>query len=123
MIHFCDKNKFRVFLNLSNNEVTKKFTEINRNPKLIKKFVLVIEAVKNKIANKTQYNWEDSCPLGEIYAIKVNEHRFYTLETKNDGYKNLFICRYAKKQSQQNSKKLTSIIESIPKITIQTLLK
>jgi len=123
LIHCCEENKFRVFINGSNSELLKKFTEINRNPKFTKKFVLVIESVKINIANKTQFNWEASCELGEIYAIKVDIHRFYTLVCKKAGYKDLFICRYGRKQTQQNDKKLLAIINSIPKISFQKLLQ
>jgi len=123
LIHFCDKHKFRLYLNGSNSELTKKFTEINRINKLTTKFVLVIEAVKNKISNKTQFNWEANCEFGEIYAIKIDNHRFYTLVIKNQGYRELFICRYGRKQSNNNDKKLLSIINSIPNITIQKLLQ
>lgn len=123
MIHNCDELKFRLYLNCSNSEVTKKFTEINRTPKLTNKFVLVVEAVKNKISNKTQFNWEGKCELGEIYAIKIENHRFYTLVTKNGGYRELFICRYGRKQSNKNDKKLLSIINGIPNINVQILLQ
>ena len=119
LIHFCDIYRFRVYLNGSNSDLTKKFTEINRNNVSTNKFVLVIEAVKNNIANKSQFNWEGSTQLGEIYAIKVDEHRFYTLVCKNDGYRELFICRYGRKQTQQNDKKLTATIDSISKILFQ----
>lgn len=122
LIHFCDASKFRVYLNSSNSEVTKKFTEINRSKNLTQKFVLVIEAVRKNIANKSQFNWEAKCKMGEIYAIKVDEHRFYTLVTKNLGYRELYICRYGKKQSDQNSKKLIAIIESIGEISLQKIL-
>ena len=123
LIDFCDEYKFRVYLNGSNSDVTKKFTEINRNPKLINKFVIVLEAVKQNVANKTQFNFESKCDLGDIYAIKVDIHRFYTLFCKSGGYRELYICRYGRKQSQQNTKKLTTTIESIHKISIQKLLK
>lgn len=123
LIHYCDENKFRLYLNCSNSDLTKKFTEINRNKKLTNKFVLVIEAIKNKISNKTQFNLEGKCDFGEIYAIKVDNHRLYTLVTKNLGYRELFICRYGRKQSNQNDKKLLSKINSIPNITIQKLLE
>ena len=123
LIHICEDNKFRVYLNGSNSDVTKKFTEINRSVKLTNKFVLVIEAVKNNIANKTQFNWEASCDLGEIYAIKIDNHRFYTLVCKNSGYRELYICRYARKQTQQNDKKIVATLNSIPKISIQKLLQ
>ncbi len=123
LIHYCEDNKFRVYLNGSNSEVTKKFTEINRNVKLTNKFVLVIEAVKNNIANKSQFNWEASCELGEIYAIKIDNHRFYTLVCKNIGYRELYICRYARKQTQQNDKKIVATINSVSKISIQKLLQ
>lgn len=123
LINSCDINKFRLYLNGSNSELAKKFTEINRSPKLTSKFVLVIEAVKIKVANKTQFNWEAKCKFGEIYAIKVDNHRFYTLVTKDMGYRELFICRYGKKQSNKNDKKLLSIINSIPNINIQKLLE
>ncbi len=122
LIHFCDIYRFRVYLNGSNSDLTKKFTEINRNNVSTNKFVLVIEAVKNNIANKSQFNWEGSTQLGEIYAIKVDEHRFYTLVCKNDGYRELFICRYGRKQTQQNDKKLTATIDSISKILFQKVL-
>jgi hypothetical protein len=123
LIHCCEDNKFRVYLNSSNSDLSKKFNEINRNSKLTNKFVLVIESVKANIANKSQFNWEASCEFGEIYAIKVDNHRFYTLVCKNQGYKDLFICRYGRKQTQQNDKKILSIINSIPKISIQKLLQ
>lgn len=123
LIHCCEENKFRVYLNSSNSELLKKFNEINRTPKLTKTFVLVIEAVKINIANKTQFNWEASCELGEIYAIKVNEHRFYTVVRIESGYKDLFICRYGKKQTQKNDKKILDIVNSIRNISIQKLLQ
>jgi len=123
LIHLCEVKKFRVFLNCSNSDVIKKFNQINRDPKAIKKFVLVIEAVKANVANKTQFNKEGSCDLGDIYAIKVNNHRFYTLVCKKGGYKELYISRYGRKQSQKNSKKLTTTINSIAKVSFQILLK
>ena len=109
-------------MNHSNSDLTKKFTEINRDEKLIKKFVLVIEAVKTNTHNKTQYNWECDFTYGSVYAIKVDSHRFYTLQVTNGGYKELYISRYGKKESQENTKKLTATIESIEKIQIQKLL-
>lgn len=122
LIAECHINKFRAYLNLSNSDLTKKFTEINRVEKSIKKFILVLEAVKTNVHNKTQYNWEGDYPCGPIYAIKVDEHRFYTLQVANGGYKELYISRYGKKESEQNSKKLTSTIETIQHIQIQKLL-
>lgn len=121
-IHTCEEFKFRVFLNQSNSDLSKKFTEMHRNDKQKNKFVLVIEAVKRGIANTTQWNFESKSNLGEIYAIKVDQHRFYTLVTKSGGYRELFICRYGKKESQQNSKKLTDTINSISKIQLEKLL-
>lgn len=122
LIHCCEVNRFRVYLNHSNSDVIKKFNEINRNQTTTNKFVLVIEAVKDRVANKSQWNWEASCDLGEIYAIKVNEHRFYTVFCSNDGYRELFICRYGRKQTNSNDKKLLATIESISKIELQKLL-
>lgn len=118
----CCQNKFRVYLNQSNSDLTKKFTEINRNDRLINKFVLVIEALKTKEFNKTQYNWEMDLDIGSVYAIKVDSHRFYTLQIISNGYRELYICRYGKKESQENTKKLISTIESIQNINIQKLL-
>ena len=112
-----------MYLNLSNSDVTKKFTEINRNERYISKFVIILEAVKQNIANKSQFNFESRCALGDIYAIKVDNHRFYTLCCKSGGYREFYICRYGRKQSQENTKKLTTTIESIHKISIQKLLK
>lgn len=123
LIHCCEENKFRVYLNTSNADVMKKFNQINRNEKTVKKFVLVIEAVKVNVANKSQWNWESSCDLGEIYAIKVDNHRFYTLVCKNLGYRELYISRYGRKQTNSNDKKLIATINSISKITIQKLLE
>ena len=99
----------------------KKFSEINRNTKLTKKFVLVIEAVKEQIHNKTQYNWEMDFNMRTVYAIKIDLHRFYTLEIKTNGYRELFICRYGKKESQENTKKLTTTINSIKDIEIEKI--
>lgn len=122
LIHNCDETKFRLFLNQSNTDVCKKFNEINKNPKLFKKFILVIEAVKNKVSNKTQFNWEERFEIGEVYAIKIDNHRFYTLVVVNAGYRELYMSRYGKKESQENTKKLISIIDSIKNISIQKAL-
>jgi len=122
LIHCCETNRFRVYLNHSNSDVVKKFNQINRNQTTTNKFVLVIEAVKIGVANKTQWNWEESCELGEIYAIKVDEHRFYTIVSSNEGFRELFICRYGRKQTNTNDKKLLTTINSISKIELQKLL-
>ncbi|WP_113661766.1 hypothetical protein [Pedobacter nanyangensis] len=118
----CHENKFRVYLNQSNSDLVKKFNEINRVEKLTNKFVLVIEAVKINAHNKTQYNWEGECAMGSIYAIKIDSHRFYTLQIVNKGYRELYISRYGKKESEQNTKKLTATIQTIQHIQIQKLL-
>lgn len=121
-IHSCDEYRVRFYLNHSNSDLLKKFNEIHRKDVLINKFVLVIEAVKKGIANSTQFNWEFKTPRGDVYAIKVNEHRLYTLVINDGMYKEYYISRYGKKESQQNTKKLTSTIESIANIEIQKLL-
>ena len=121
-IHSCDEHRVRFYLNHSNSDLLKKFNEIHRKDVLINKFVLVIEAVKKGIANSTQFNWEYNTPRGDVYAIKVNEHRFYTLVINEGTHKEYYISRYGKKESQQNTKKLTSTIESIANIEIQKLL-
>lgn len=118
-IYICEETRFRVFLNSSNSEVFKKFNEVSRNERTVHKFTLVVEAVKLRIENRTQFNWEGSCPYGEIYAIKVDNHRFYTVVRNFDGYRNLYICRYGRKQSNSNDKTLTATIDSISKIEIQ----
>lgn len=75
------------------------------------------------IANKTQYNWELDIPtIGSVYAIKVDKHRFYTLQILNLGYKELYICRYGKKESQENTKKLIDTISSTKSVEIQKIL-
>lgn len=117
----CQENRFRVYLNQSNSDLTKKFTEINRNEKLTKKFVLVIEAIKYKTENRTQYNWEADFGSGSVYAIKIDSHRFYTLQITNEGYRELYICRYGKKESQGNTKKLTTTIKTIESIQIKKI--
>lgn len=122
LIHTCDTTKFRLFLNQSNTDICKKFSEINKNPKLYKKFILVIEAVKNKVHNKTQFNWEMDFDCGQVYAIKIDHHRFYTLLVINSGYRELYMSRYGKKESQENTKKLTTTISSIENISIQKAL-
>jgi hypothetical protein len=122
LIHECSKNKFKVYLNQSNKDLVTKFVDINRNPSVLKKFILVIEAVKIKAHNKTQYNWEMDLPIGSVYAIKVDSHRFYTLQIERLGCRELYICRYGKKESQENSKKLTSTITAIESIEIQKIL-
>ena len=121
-IHSCEVHKFKVYLNQSNSDLAKKFLELNRDKKQTNKFVLVIEAVKRGVANTTQWNFESKTDLGDVYAIKVDQHRFYTLVVKNAGYRELYISRYAKKESQQNSKKLKSTIDSISNIQIQKWL-
>lgn len=122
-IYFCDKTRFRVFLNLSNSDVVKYFNIINRNETLTRKFAIVIEAVKNNVATRLQFNWESKCEYGDIYAIKVDQHRFYTIVLKNNGYRELYICRYGKKESEQNDKSLTTTINSISKITLNIPLQ
>lgn len=122
LIHSCDEYRLRVYLNMTNSDLTKKFTELNRNSVWLKKFTLVIESVKRGISNSTQWNHELQTPDGPVFAIKVDLNRYYTLVKINDGYKELFICRYGKKESQQNTKKLTATIEAVSKIQIQKIL-
>lgn len=122
LIHECIKSKFRVYLNHSDKDLVSKFVELNRNPISLKKFLLVIEAVKLGSANRTQYNWEQDFSFGSVYAIKVDQHRFYTLQKTNFGFKELYICRYNKKESQTNTKKIQSTIDSIEFIEIQKIL-
>lgn len=117
----CEINKFRVYLNCSNSELLKKFNELNRNEKQLNKFVLVIESIKTNSHNKTQYNFEEKFEFGDVYAIKVDNHRFYTLHTTFKGYRELFISRYGKKESQENTKKLTTTINSIESIQIRKI--
>lgn len=122
-IHVCHKSKFRLFINQSNTDLCSKFVEIHRNEKTLNKFVLVIDSIKQNIANKTQYNFELEIPkIGSVYAIKVDQHRFYTLQKNSMGYRELYICRYGKKESQENSKKLTATIDSIKQIQIKKML-
>lgn len=121
-IYHCEEYKFRVFLNANNSELLKKFHEIHRNEILVNKFIYVIEAVKEGIQNRTQYNWEADICYGKVYAIKVDSHRFYTLQVTNNGFKELYICRYGKKESQKNDKTLNAIIQSIDGINIKTRL-
>lgn len=117
----CHQNRFRVYLNQSNSDLTKKFTEINRSEKLTRKLVLVIESVKNKTENRTQYNWETDFNFGSVYAIKIDSHRFYTLQINSGGYRELYICRYGKKESQENTKKLITTINTIQNIQIEKI--
>ena len=105
-IYSCEVHKFKVYLNQSNSDLVKKFSELHRDRKQTNKFVLVIESVKTGVANTTQWNFESKTDLGDIYAIKVDQHRFYTLVVKNAGYKKLYIFRYANKENKQNSKKV-----------------
>ena len=123
LIDECPDAKFRLYINFSNAELIKKFTEINRDIKLTEKFVLAVEAIKNKIANTTQWNYEGNCEYGDIYAIKIKpNHRFYTIVVKEGGYRNLYMSRYARKQSNQNDKAIISIINSIKKAQFQIIL-
>jgi len=122
-IYICEQNKFRVFLNSSDSDVFKKFNEISRNERTVSKFSLVIESVKLRIQNRTQFNYEGKCEYGDIYAIKVDNHRFYTIIYNHDGYRNLYITRYGRKQSNTNDKTLTTTINSISKIEIQPFFK
>lgn len=122
-IDSCEEYKVKVFLSFSNSDLQKKFVEITKNDTSWHKFVLILESIKQNIANTTQFNYEGSCELGDIYAIKIPpHHRFYTLIRKDEGYKELYICRYGKKESQKNDKKLTASINSIHKIEINKLL-
>lgn len=97
----------------------KKFNEVNRNERLWKKFILVIEAIKINAHNRSQYNFEAKYAFGDVYAIKIDSHRFYTLHTTYMGFRELFISRYGKKESQENTKKLTQTINSIESIDIK----
>ncbi len=123
LIYECELPCFRVYLNQSNSDLVKKFNQINRSNKQTEKFVLIIEAVRMEVANKTQYNKESTCDYGTIYAIKIDEHRFYTIESHENGCKELYISRYGRKQTQTNDKKLTNIIDSISKIEITKVFK
>jgi hypothetical protein len=78
-----------------------------------KKFYRCIKAIEGNFANRTQYNLEKDCDNGKVYAIKINLHRFYTLDITENGKRCLYISKYGKKQSQTNDKKLTKIIESV----------
>lgn len=122
-IYNCDEKRFRVFINSSNSILFKKFNEVSRNPKTVNKFTLVIESVKLGISNRKQFNWEGKCEYGDIYAIKVDSHRFYSVFLNIEGYRNLYLCRYGRKQSNKNDKTLNSIISSINKIEIQKFFK
>ncbi len=111
-----------MFLNHSNKELVDKFVEINRKPALTNKFILVIEAVKTNNFNRSQYNWEKDLDIGSIYAIKIDTHRLYTLQINTKDFRELYICRYGKKESQENTKKLINTISSIKSIQIKKLL-
>lgn len=118
LIYECNENKFRIYLNQSNSDLSKGFVIINRDSNLKRKFVLVVESVKTNTHNKTQFNLEYEGNGYKIYAIKVDFHRFYSLLRVVDSYREIYICRYGKKESQQNTKKLTTTIESINNIEI-----
>lgn len=118
LIYTSENSNFKVYLNISNSEVSKKFSELSRKPKLMNKFLLIIKAVESNEHNRTQFNHEDECDYGRIFAIKINEHRLYTIVHNDKGIRNLYISRYGRKQSQKNDKNIKSIIDSIRKIII-----
>lgn len=117
--HISEKYLLRAYIDISNKELYKKFGEVLSNEKTQKKFLIILKAIEQKIANRTQYNREGKCDLGIIYAIKIDNHRFYTIESTVGSWRELFICRYGKKQSQTNDKKLTDTINSIKEIEIK----
>lgn len=117
-IYECNESRFRVYLNHSNSDLSKNFGIINRDSTLLKKFVLAVEAIKTNTSNKSQFNLEQDGNGYKIYAIKVDFHRFYSILAVIESYREIYICRYGKKESQQNTKKLTNIIESIHNIEI-----
>ncbi|MGA9212355.1 hypothetical protein [Kaistella sp.] len=94
-------------------------SNVHRDNRSYKKLELVLAAIRLKTANRTQYNFEANLACGKVYAIKVDEHRFYTLEKTSEGYRDYYITKYGRKQSDKNTKKLTDIIDSIDNITIE----
>lgn len=121
-IYGNDESKFQVFLNVSDQDLLKKFSLIHRNPTSVNKFKIIIKAIERDITNKTQWNWEGTCSYGEIYAIKIDEHRIYTVVHVHNSIKCLFMCKYGRKQSQKNDKKLNNIIRSISNLSFQKVL-
>ncbi len=115
----CDVHRARFYLNYDDSELMTKFSNVHRDKKLKKKLDLVIGAIRLKTANRTQYNFEADFSVGKVYAIKVEEHRFYTLEKSSEGYREYYISRYGRKQSEQNTKKLTDTIKTIENISIE----
>lgn len=117
----CHQNKFRVYLCMEDTTLLQKFSEIHRNEKLKRKLAIIFAAIKTNVSNSTQYNYEGPCENGKIYAIKIDSHRFYTIQITNNGYRELFISRYQKKESQKNTKKIDQTLEAIKKIEIQKM--
>ena len=65
-ILFCEKNRFRVFLNHSNSDLVKKFVEINRDSKMLKKLIKVIRPKKYRI--NARLGFEDPATMGKVLA-------------------------------------------------------
>ena len=104
-----------------NTDLLKKYSELHRQIKVIDKLIIVLEAVKKNVANTSQYNFEGNSKYGKVFAIKIDQHRFYTIDTSKAGYRILYICRYEKKESQKNTKKIKQSIEAIDKIEINLI--
>lgn len=119
LIRSCEINRARFYLNFDDSELMTKMSNVHRDNRSYKKLELVLAAIRLKTANRTQYNFEANLACGKVYAIKVDEHRFYTLEKTSEGYRDYYITKYGRKQSDKNTKKLTDIIDSIDNITIE----
>ncbi|MFM9400795.1 hypothetical protein ACKLNQ_02510 [Myroides odoratimimus] len=102
----------------------KKIHEFSRSDDL-EKFKLVLYAVRDEIANRTQFNREGDCSLGVIYAIKVGQHRFYSIYTNNpmDNYRELYVCKYEKKQTQKNNNTINETLKAIKKLEFNKLFE
>lgn|GEM_PF-2006223 len=121
-VEICDEQGCSIYIDYTDKELNKKITEINRNQSLKNKFNLVLKSLIENTFNKTIFNFEHKCTDGKVYAIKVDNHRFYTLALPDGNQRRYFISRYGKKESQQNDKKLTKIIETVCDINPNSFL-
>lgn len=83
--------------------------------------MIVLEAVKNNVHTTEQFNYESECPDGKIYAIKVDDYRFYTIMNLFDSYRDLYISKYEKKKTNKNNKKINQSLDSISLRSIEKI--
>ncbi|MDM1397103.1 hypothetical protein HX049_07935 [Myroides odoratimimus] len=112
-IYECDTYRFRVFIDFGDKSVSEGYHQLSKNTIKFKKFWVVVVAVKEGSSTKEQFNYEGNCDGGKIFAIKVNQDRFYGVMSSHDNYRVFVISKFLKKETQKNDKKIKQVLTTI----------